>query len=243
MSVFATLVERLADLLQPLFHASAAAAAIVLFTALVRLLVHPLSRAAARGQRARATLQPKIAELRAKHRKDPEKFQKAVAELHAAEKVSPLSGCLPGLLQLPAFAVLYHLFSNTTVGGRTNDLLTHRLFAAPLGDRWADALSGGGMFGAAGLVYFGLFAVVGAVATFNFRRTRRMAATGGPAQVSVPGSVDAGPQVPGLDAIGKALPFMSFFTLVTVAVVPLAAALYIVTSTTWSAVERVVLYR
>lgn len=56
MSVFASLVERLADLLQPLFHASAAAAAIVLFTAFVRLLVHPLSRAAARGQKARAAL-------------------------------------------------------------------------------------------------------------------------------------------------------------------------------------------
>lgn len=36
-------------------------------------------------------------------------------------------------------------------------------------------------------------------------------------------------------------PFLSFLTLVTVAVVPLAAALYVVTSTTWSAVERAVL--
>ncbi|MEU6093333.1 hypothetical protein [Streptomyces sp. NPDC047079] len=44
-------------------------------------------------------------------------------------------------------------------------------------------------------------------------------------------------------AVTKAMPFLSFFTLVTVAVVPLAAALYVVTSTTWSAVERVVLYR
>ncbi|MHB9861478.1 YidC/Oxa1 family membrane protein insertase [Streptomyces sp. YIM S03343] len=242
MSVFATLVERLADLLQPLFHASAAAAAIVLFTALVRLLVHPLSRAAARGQRARAALQPKIAELRAKHQKNPEKFQKAVLELHAEEKVSPLSGCLPGLLQLPAFALLYHLFSNTTVGGHANELLTHQLFAAPLGDRWADALSGGGLLGAAGMVYLGLFAVVAAVATFNFRRTKRMTALGGLARESVPVS-DGGQQVPGLGAIGKVAPFMSFFTLVTVAVVPLAAALYVVTSTTWTAVERAVLYR
>ncbi|MGW5234219.1 hypothetical protein ACWEQU_18450 [Streptomyces nodosus] len=50
LSLFATLVGGLADLLQPLFHASAAAAAIVLFTALVRLLLHPLARAAARGR-------------------------------------------------------------------------------------------------------------------------------------------------------------------------------------------------
>lgn len=237
MSVFANLVEHLADLLQPLLGASAAAGAIVLFTALVRLLVHPLSRAAARGQKARTQLQPKIAELRKKHAKNPEKLQKAVLELHAEEKVSPLSGCLPSLFQLPAFFLLYHLFSNTTIGGQANELLTHQLLAAPLGDRWADALGAGGMFGGAGLVYVGLFALVTCVATFNFRRTKRMMA----ANPAV--SVADGEAVPGMGAVSKVMPFMSFFTLFTVAVVPLAAALYVVTSTTWSAVERAVLYR
>lgn len=236
MSVFADLVDRLAVLLQPLFHASSAAAAIVLFTALVRLLVHPLSRAAARGQQARARLQPKIAELRAKHARSPEKFQRAVVDLHARENVSPLSGLLPGLLQIPAFFLLYHLFSNTTIGGRSNDLLAHRLFAAPLGGRWADALGHGGPLGPAGLVYLALFVLVVAVAAHNYRRTKRMTAA-----IPVPAG-DAG-QVPGLGAVTRVAPFLSFFTLVTVAVVPLAAALYVVTSTTWSAVERTLLYR
>ncbi|WP_461076359.1 YidC/Oxa1 family membrane protein insertase [Streptomyces deserti] len=237
MSVFASLVEQLADLLQPLFGASAAAAAIVLFTAFVRLLVHPLSRAAARGQKARAELQPKIAELRRKHGKNPEKLQKAVLELHAEEKVSPLSGCLPSLCQVPAFFLLYHLFSSETIGGRANELLTHQLFAAPLGGRWADALGDGGLFGGAGLVYAGVFVLVAAVAVFSYRRTKLMMA----ANPVVP--TGDGEQVPGLGAVTKVMPFMSFFTLVTVAVVPLAAALYVVTSTTWSAVERAALYR
>ncbi|MEU6220248.1 membrane protein insertase YidC [Streptomyces sp. NPDC047022] len=236
MSVFAGLVERLAELLQPLFHASAAAAAIVLITALVRLLVHPLSRAAARGQRARAALQPRIAELRGKHAKNPEKFQKAVLELHAEENISPLSGLLPSLLQLPAFFVLYHLFSSTTIGGQGNALLTHALFAAPLGERWADALGHGGLLGPAGLVYLGLFALVAAVAAYNYRRAKRETAV-----LPVPAADGGGERVPGLGAITKAMPFLSFFTLVTVAVVPLAAALYVVTSTAWSAVERTVL--
>ncbi|GAA5701317.1 membrane protein insertase YidC [Streptomyces avermitilis] len=236
MSVFAGLVEQLADVLQPLFHASAAAAAIVLFTALVRLLVHPLSRASARGQRARARLQPQVAELRKKHGKNPEKLQKALLELHAEEKVSPLSGCLPGLFQLPAFFLLYHLFSNTTIGGEGNELLTHTLFTAPLGDRWADALGDGGPFGTQGLVYLGLFAIVAAVATFNYRRTKRTMAAN-PLPVG-----DGEQQVPGLGAINRFMPLMSFFTLFTVAFVPLAAALYVVTSTTWSAVERAALY-
>ncbi|TQJ88423.1 YidC/Oxa1 family membrane protein insertase [Streptomyces sp. SLBN-31] len=235
-TVFAQLVEDLADLLQPLFGATAAAAAIVLFTALVRLLVHPLSRAAARGQKARTALQPKIAELRRKHAKDPRKLQQAVLELHAEEKVSPLSGCLPGLLQLPAFFLLYRLFSSTSIGGRANALLDHQLFAAPLGGRFTDAL-GGGLLGGAGLVYLGLFALVAAVAAFNYRRTRRTMA----AAVQL-APADGGQQVPGLGAMNKVMPFMSFFTLFTVAVVPLAAALYVVTSTTWSAVERAVLH-
>ncbi|MFI9613662.1 YidC/Oxa1 family membrane protein insertase [Streptomyces sp. NPDC052023] len=236
MSVFADLVGQLAELLQPLFHASAAAAAIVLFTAFVRLLVLPLSRASARGQKARTELQPKIAELRKKYRKNPERLQQAVLELHAKEKVSPLAGCLPGLLQLPAFFLLYHLFSNPTIGGEANALLGHQLLGAPLGDRWLDALGDGGVFGAAGLVYVTLFALVAVVAVFTYRRTRRTMAAGRP----VP---DEGEQLPGLGAVTRVMPFMSFFTLVTVAVVPLAAALYVVTSTTWSAVERAVLYR
>src|SRR5687767_9271525 len=114
MSVFATLVEQLAELLRPLFAASATAAAIIIFTALVRLAVHPLSRAAARGQKARTRLAPQLAELRTKygrHAKDAERLQKATMELYAREKVSPLSGCLPSLLQLPAFFLMYHLFS------------------------------------------------------------------------------------------------------------------------------------
>ncbi|QUW91550.1 YidC/Oxa1 family membrane protein insertase [Streptomyces sp. V17-9] len=237
MSVFASLVERLADLLQPLFGASAAAAAIVLFTALVRLLVHPLSRAAARGQKARTELQPRIAELRRKHAKNPEKLQREVLELHAEEKVSPLSGCLPSLFQLPAFFLLYHVFSSSEIGGRTNELLSHQLLAAPLGGRWADALGDGGPVGGAGLVYAALFAVVAGVATFSYRLTKRTMA----ARPVLP--TGDGEPVPGVGAITKVMPFMSFFTLVTVAVVPLAAALYVVTSTTWSAVERAVLYR
>lgn len=145
MSVFASLVERLADLLQPLFATTATAAAIVLFTLVVRLAIHPLSRASARGQKARTRIAPQLAELRKKHAKNPERLKKAVLELHAKEKVSPFAGILPSLLQAPAFFLMYHLFSGDRMAG-------HALFAAPLGDHWADALSRGGVFGPAGQV-------------------------------------------------------------------------------------------
>ncbi|MEU5215780.1 membrane protein insertase YidC [Streptomyces sp. NPDC020807] len=230
MSVIASLVEQLAELLQPLFATTATAAAIVLVTMLVRLAIHPLSRASARGQKARTRIAPQLAALRRKHAKNPEKLRKEIQELHAREKVSPFAGILPSLLQAPAFFVLYHLFSGDRMAG-------HALFAAPLGDHWADALARGGAFGPAGLVYLALFAVVAVVATFTYRRTKRQLA----AQPLDTGAGEGA--VPGAGAITRIMPLMSFATLVTVAVVPLAAALYVVTSTTWSAVERALLFR
>ena len=225
-------------MLQPLFHHAAAAAAIILFTVCVRMAIHPLSRASARGQKARGKLAPQIAELRKKHAKDPERMKKALMELHAAEKVSPLSGCLPGLLQMPAFFSMYHTFSNGRIGGKQNELLDHSLFSAPLGERWTHALSDGGMFGGAGMVYLVLFAIVACVATFNFHRMKRTMAN----NPAIPAESEGRP-VPGIGAMAKFMPLMSFATLFTVAFVPLAAALYVVTSTTWTAAERYFLYR
>ncbi|MER6105261.1 YidC/Oxa1 family membrane protein insertase [Streptomyces sp. NPDC001832] len=237
MSAFAALVGALADVLHPLFQGASTAAAIVLFTALVRLAIHPLSRAAARGQKARTRLQPQIAELRKKHAKNPERMQKALMELHKEENVSPLSGCLPSLLQMPAFFLLYHLFSSQTIDGHPNELLDHQLFGAPLGEHWQDALAHGGPFGAQGMVYLGLYAIVTVVATFNFRRTKQQMAA------NTPSTGPDGQPVPGMGALTKLMPLMSYATLLTVSVVPLAAALYVVTSTTWTAIERAFLYR
>ncbi|MFH8472901.1 YidC/Oxa1 family membrane protein insertase [Streptomyces sp. NPDC018000] len=239
MSAFAALVGAMADVMQPLFQGASAAAAIVLFTALVRLAVHPLSRAAARGQKARIRLQPQIAELRKKHRKNPERMQKALMELHKAENVSPLSGCLPSLLQMPAFFLLYHLFSSPTIDGHPNELLDHQLFGAPLGEHWHDALAHGGPFGPQGMVYLGLYAIVTVVATFNYRRTKQQMA----ANPVTPATGPDGQPVPGMGMMAKLMPLMSYATLFTVSVVPLAAALYVVTSTTWTAIERAFLYR
>ncbi|WP_338676966.1 membrane protein insertase YidC [Streptomyces sp. SCSIO 30461] len=227
-SAFASLVGRFADLVESVFQETATAVAIVLLTALVRLVVLPLSRAAARGQKARARLAPRIAVLREKHGRNPERLQRAILELHAEEKVSPLSGLLPSLLQVPAFFLLYQVFAGGGVGGE--------LFGAPLGGRWSEALRDGGVFGASGLVYAGLFVIVGIVATFGFVRARRQSA-------AVVTTASVQPDVPGMEAVAKVMPLLSFATLVTVAVVPLAAALYVVTSTVWGAVERVVLYR
>ncbi|WP_285536752.1 YidC/Oxa1 family membrane protein insertase [Streptomyces lavendulae] len=223
--------------MEPVLAESATAAAIVLFTVLVRLALHPLSRAAFRG-------------------------------------ATPVAGCLPTLLQLPVFFVMYRAFSSSEVAGGANELLGHRLFAAPLGSRWADALGEGGPFGAQGLVFLGLFAAVGVVAAWSAVRGRRAAAAA-PAVPVLPvagprgGNAVPGKAVPGgakggsrgaragagagragapaalsaeqqaaMRKLGGVLPLLSFGTLVTAAVVPLAAGLYLLTTTAWSAAER-----
>ncbi|MEU9970097.1 YidC/Oxa1 family membrane protein insertase [Streptomyces malaysiensis] len=215
-SSLGTLLTTMADGLDPLFGASAAAAAIVVFTLCVRAALHPLARAAVRGEKARATLAPKITELSRKHQGDPERMRRAMAELQAKEGASSLAGCLPTLAQLPFFFVMYHVFST---GSGAGDLLDHTLAGAPLGARWGGVLSGG-----PGLVYLGLFALIAAVATWTYLRARKAT-------------------VPGAPGVARALPLLSFGTLVTAAVVPLAAALYLATSATWTAVERALLHR
>ncbi|PGH51788.1 membrane protein insertase YidC [Streptomyces sp. Ru87] len=248
MSVFAHLVSLFAGALQPVFAASATAAAIVLFTLCVKLALHPLTRAAVRGEKTRARLAPRVAELRRKHARNPERLRSALADLYAEEKSSPLAGCLPMLVQLPVFFVMYRLFTASEIGGEANELLDHRLLAAPLGGRWADALGDGGPFGPQGLVYLALFALTAAVATWTYARARRTARDA--PQLVVPAapagrSGDTG-AVPGAQAVAgmaRMLPLLSFGTLLTAAVVPLAAGLYVVTSTAWTAAERAWLTR
>ncbi|MFI5524820.1 YidC/Oxa1 family membrane protein insertase [Streptomyces platensis] len=234
MSMFGFLGDALAhgaQAIAPLFGTAAMAAAIVLFTLGVRAALHPLARAAARGEKARTALAPQLAELQRKHKGQPERLQKAMADLYAETGSSPLAGCLPTLLQLPVFFVMYHLFS--TGGG---ELLDHTLLGAPLGGHWTEALADGGVFGPRGLVYLGLFVLVAAVATWNFRRARATMA-------KAPQPAAGNAAMPGMSAMAKVMPLLSFGTLVTVAVVPLAAGLYMVTTTTWTACERALLHR
>lgn len=236
MSMFGFLGEALthaADALTPLFGTAAMAATIVLCTLGVRAALHPLARAAARGEKARSALAPRMAELQRTHKGNPERLQKAMSELYADTGSSPLAGCLPMLLQLPVFFVMYHLFSR---GG--GGLLDHTLLGAPLGGHWTQALADGGVLGPQGLVYLALFALITAVATWNFRRARATLA-----KAPAPAAGGANAAVPGMASMSKLMPLLSFGTLITIAVVPLAAGLYMVTTTTWTACERALLHR
>lgn len=85
--------------------------AIIIITALLRLVLHPFSISMFRSQRSMQRLQPKINELKAKFKDDKSGFSQATMALYKEEKVNPLSSCLPLLIQLPIIWALYKVLT------------------------------------------------------------------------------------------------------------------------------------
>ena len=81
--------------------------AIIMLTAVVRLLMFPLSRKQAISQQKMQQLQPEIKKLQEKHKNNPEARNKAQQELFRRHNYNPLSGCLPIFIQLPVFLGLW----------------------------------------------------------------------------------------------------------------------------------------
>ncbi len=80
---------------------------IVLVTLVIKLLFFHLSAKSYRSMSAMKKLQPKIAILKERLGEDKQKFTQATLELYKKEKVNPMSGCLPILVQIPVFIGLY----------------------------------------------------------------------------------------------------------------------------------------
>src|SRR5215467_10189480 len=232
-------VSALAGLLAPLPGGLAAAAAIVAFTIMVRLLVLPLGYYAFRGQRAQARLAPRIQELYKRHSGQPERLQSEMSALYRQEGAGMFTGCLPALLQVPFFMVVYRLFLSGTVGGAPNGLLHQRLLGASLGGHW---LTGPGPWSGQGLVFAALIAVIALAAWLSARAARRWA-TPAPAQQAGQGGATGAAGAATTGVTGLLLRVLPFATVAIAAVVPLAAGLYLATTTAWAAAERAVFHR
>jgi hypothetical protein len=81
--------------------------AIILLTVITKVLFFPLTLKSMRSMKAMQTLQPQINALRSKHKSDPQRLQRETMELYRANKVNPLGGCLPMVVQIPIFYALY----------------------------------------------------------------------------------------------------------------------------------------
>jgi YidC/Oxa1 family membrane protein insertase len=87
--------------------------AIILLTIVVMLVLYPLTAKQAKSMMAMQRLQPEIKKLQAKYKGDRQKLNEETMKLYQENKVNPLAGCLPLLVQLPIFFSLFRVLKDT----------------------------------------------------------------------------------------------------------------------------------
>ena len=83
--------------------------AIILLTILVRLIFWPLTHKSTVGMKKMQELQPKLKEIQAKFKDNPQRLQQETFALYREAKVNPMSSCLPMLIQIPVFIALFNV--------------------------------------------------------------------------------------------------------------------------------------
>jgi YidC/Oxa1 family membrane protein insertase len=86
--------------------------AIIGLTALVRMVLYPLTYKGMVSMQKMKQISPKIKELQAKYKGDPQRMNAAVMEMYKKHGANPLGGCLPMILQIPVFFAMYRVFLN-----------------------------------------------------------------------------------------------------------------------------------
>lgn len=81
--------------------------AIILLTVLIKLLFFPLQQASYKAMAKMKLIAPKMQQLKERYGDDKQRLQKGMMELYQKEKVNPMAGCLPIVVQMPVFIALY----------------------------------------------------------------------------------------------------------------------------------------
>lgn len=81
--------------------------AIILLTLLIKIIFYKLSETSFRSMAKMRNLQPKVQQIRERYSDDREKLGRAMMDLYKKEKINPLGGCLPILVQIPVFIALF----------------------------------------------------------------------------------------------------------------------------------------
>jgi YidC/Oxa1 family membrane protein insertase len=87
--------------------------AIILLTVLIKLVFYPLSAKSYRSMAQMRVLGPKLQKLKEQYGDDRQRLHTAMMELYKTEKVNPLGGCLPVVVQIPVFIALYWALLNS----------------------------------------------------------------------------------------------------------------------------------
>src|SRR3989338_3921242 len=84
--------------------------AIIVLTVVVRLVLYPSFSKSLRSQKELSAMQPRLDEIKEKHKDNKEAQTKAILEFYKENKINPLSSCLQLLIQLPILIALYQVF-------------------------------------------------------------------------------------------------------------------------------------
>lgn len=84
---------------------------IIVFSFILKFALYPLTRQSYKSMKRMSQLQPKIAELKEKHKGDSQKIQKETMKMYSTYGVNPAGGCLPMLLQMPILFALFTFFN------------------------------------------------------------------------------------------------------------------------------------
>jgi YidC/Oxa1 family membrane protein insertase len=93
---------------------------IVILVMIIRLCLVPLFVKQVHAQRKMAQHAPQLQELRKKYKGDKQRLNEETMKFYKENKVNPLSGCLPLLLQMPLFIVLYRLINSLVPKGKAD---------------------------------------------------------------------------------------------------------------------------
>jgi YidC/Oxa1 family membrane protein insertase len=229
------LLVGLAALLHPLPWGTSVAAALVLVTIGVRIALLPLAFAARRSALARARLAPELARLNQRYRKDRQRLTAETMAAYRRAGVRPLAGIGPALAQAPVLATLYRLITLPVVAGAPNLVLSAHLFSAPMAAHWWAVLATFGVLSPQACVLGVLAAGLAVVAWAGGRvlpRTAERAATRDAGGTRAAGTATEQPR------LLRGLPYI---TLAFAAASPVAVGLYLLTSASWTLVERALL--
>ena len=103
---------------------------IIIFSILSKIVFFPLNQKQAESMKNMAKLQPKMKEINEKYKSNPQEKQRRTLLLYKENKVNPISGCLPILIQIPIFFALYAAFSDS-----------YELWKSPFISGWIEDLS------------------------------------------------------------------------------------------------------
>lgn len=87
--------------------------AIIIITFIIKLAFAPLTHKQQKSMKRMQKLQPAINELKEKFKGDPQRMNTEMMDLYKKEKVNPLGGCLPMVVQIPVFVALYNVLGNS----------------------------------------------------------------------------------------------------------------------------------